>query len=51
MRLYIYRDSPSARWGLRPQAPKLLNDKDLNSNQRFGLYRLQKQDFHVSITK
>ncbi|KAG8259963.1 hypothetical protein J6590_107871, partial [Homalodisca vitripennis] len=21
MRLYIYKDSPSARWGLRPQAP------------------------------
>ncbi|KAG8260508.1 hypothetical protein J6590_095502, partial [Homalodisca vitripennis] len=23
MRLYIYKDSPSARWGLRPQAPMM----------------------------
>ncbi|KAG8294311.1 hypothetical protein J6590_105946 [Homalodisca vitripennis] len=40
MRLYIYKDSPSARWGLRPQAPKV-------NACKFGDKRNSVTDKHV----
>ncbi|KAG8319400.1 hypothetical protein J6590_092358, partial [Homalodisca vitripennis] len=56
MRLYIIWDSPSARWGLRPQAPKiarfanLMGQSDLSYDQRFGRYQARNIIFTEKIS-